>query len=404
MQKQQMRRRALYGALALLLAAVTGWCVAVAPPIAVGTNAPAASPTDPVAAPVKGVWINCWEWAPMISGHTRAEYEQTLEQTLPQLVQTGFNTVFLQVRAFCDAMYPSDLFGWSSLIDNGAGVAYDPFALFLQHARRNGLAVHAWVNPYRVTNGVLDDLPANHVARKLAAQGAAVQTEQGVWLKPSHAGAQKLILQGVRELLARYHPDGIQFDDYFYPTTDPRFDEADYAAYCEAAAVPLSLADWRRGQVNALIAATCRLAHQYGAVFGVSPAAGLTKNREQAYADAAAWAAGGYVDYLCPQLYFGFAYPKEEYRFANLLSAWRTAAGKVPLYVGLAAYKLGQPDAGSTEWVTATDLLARQTEYATGFAQVQGVCVYGFSALTANDALHIKQRKALALALAQFIP
>ena len=76
----------------------------------------------------------------------------------------------------------------------------------------------------------------------------------------------------------------------------------------------------------------------------------------------------------------------------------------MPLYVGLAAYKLGQPDAGSTEWVTATDLLARQTEYATGFAQVQGVCVYGFSALTANDALHIKQREALALALAQFIP
>ena len=43
--------------------------------------------------------------------------------------------------------------------------------------------------------------------------------------------------------------DGIHFDDYFYPTTDPAFDAADYAASGTA----LARDDWRRENVNALV-------------------------------------------------------------------------------------------------------------------------------------------------------
>lgn len=71
----------------------------------------------------------------------------------------------------------------------------------------------------------------------------------------------------VAELCHNYDLDGIHFDDYFYPTTDPAFDADDYAA----AGTALSLDDWRRQNVNALMALCYRTAHQYGVRFGVAP-------------------------------------------------------------------------------------------------------------------------------------
>lgn len=66
-----------------------------------------------------------------------------------------------------------------------------------------------------------------------------------------------------------YEVDGIHFDDYFYPTTDPSFDAEEYAA----SGTSLSLEDWRRDNVNQLVKAV------YDAIkaakpevrFGISP-------------------------------------------------------------------------------------------------------------------------------------
>ena len=58
-----------------------------------------------------------------------------------------------------------------------------------------------------------------------------IKTDNGIFLDPSNETAQQLISDGVKEIAENYDVDGIQFDDYFYPTEDESFDKKQYEAY-----------------------------------------------------------------------------------------------------------------------------------------------------------------------------
>ena len=105
---------------------------------------------------------------------------------------------------------------------------------------------------------------------------------------------------------------------------------------------------------------------------GISPAGDIEKNREELYADAARWGGEeGYVDYLMPQLYYGFEnsaspFEKTARQWANLIRC-----DSVKLYAGLAIYKSGEEDqyAGPEsdqkqgpryEWINHSDIISRQ--------------------------------------------
>ena len=60
-----------------------------------------------------------------------------------------------------------------------------------------------------------------------------IKTDNGIFLDPSNETAQQLICDGVKEIAENYDVDGIQFDDYFYPTEDESFDKKQYEAYIE---------------------------------------------------------------------------------------------------------------------------------------------------------------------------
>lgn len=383
--------------LTALLAVTVGLHQLMLPP----SQVQPAEPKQPGPSLVKGVWLNYMEYAAMMDGKTRQEYEKQVEQLLNNMEEIGLNTLFLHVRSHSDSLYPSDIFPWSVHINGGRGVAYDNLTYLLEQAHSRSIGVHAWINPYRISAGSPDALRENDPAYGMRQDSnRVVAIDSGVYYNPSSPQVRALVLSGVRELLDRYPFDGVQYDDYFYPTADASFDRVAYNQYCDATDAPLSLGDWRRGQVNLLIAGTYQLTRQYeGVAFGISPAADIRRNYEEYYADIAAWVAGGYVDYLCPQLYFGFGYPAEEFRFDALLAAWKTLAKDTPLYIGLASYKVGTTDAGSDEWVTCTDLLARETDYAAGCA---GICMYHYSSLIKDDALSAVQRENLKEALARF--
>ncbi len=89
-----------------------------------------------------------------------------------------------------------------------------------------------------------------------------------------------------------------------------------------------------------------------------------------------AWlAAGGeeqVVDYLCPQVYWGYGYTLQSgstrFAFENIVPAWLAypRAGGVALYFGLGAYRVGAGDGGANPdsvcgWSTG-DALARQVQ------------------------------------------
>lgn len=386
-----------------------------------GQSAPTAPPAaqSQVAAPAapatalqtdewRAVWLSYLEYQQMDLSNEAAA-EQALSAVFDQMVQAGFNTVVAQVRPFGDALYPSEIFPWSHLLTGtqGQNPGYDPLALMVRLAHARGLRLEVWVNPYRVKGtsapaALAENNPAAVYLAGETTAGWVHQTETGLWYDPGVPEVRQLIVDGVAELCSKYQLDGIQFDDYFYPTTDESFDADTYAAFGQGAA----LADWRRANVDTLIRAVHDTTAAAGVPFGVSPQGNNDNNYNQQYSDVALWAQSGWVDYLCPQLYWGFDYRtasgSDAFAFNQCLAGWLAIdrADTVALYVGLGAWRIGEGDGSaqpSEEWQSGNNLSRMVTTLRA--AGAGGYAIYRYGSLW-NDAVPLCAAELQALTLA----
>ncbi|HBL40928.1 MAG TPA: hypothetical protein DDY98_04885 [Ruminococcaceae bacterium] len=340
-------------------------------------------PQEQSSEPIHAVWVTCYELKQMLCQSGETAFQSAFEMAAKRCEQNGINHIFVQVRPFCDAFYCSDLFEWSSLCrdENGHSPSFDPLKVMVTTAHAHGLKIHAWVNPYRISYEEGKALPMS-----LSAYESYVGcTANGTYFDPSAGAVRELILNGMREILSGYSVDGIHMDDYFYPTKDEDFDRKSYAEAC-ALGNALSLADWRREQVNFLLRGAYSLVKSYGAdkIFSVSPSADMQKNRDEDFADVTVWLKqDGYVDWLIPQAYFGFE--NEKMPFEQVIQQWENLpkAESVRLVCGLAAYKQGKEDeyagTGHMEWKQNTDVLTRQRELISSHAKWDGYCLFSYS-------------------------
>lgn len=350
-----------------------------------------------MAGEVRAIWISYLDFNSLLKGRTQAQFTANIQNAFDNVKDMGLNTVFVQVRPYGDALYNSDYFPWSHTITGTEGVnpGYDPLAIMVREAHARGLAIEAWINPYRVRHsGTTAALSSDNQAQKWLNSGSdsVVKTSVGIYYNPGSEEARQLIVNGVKEIVANYDVDGIHFDDYFYPTTDASFDSGTYAAY-QSGGGKLSLADWRRENVNILVRQT------YAAIkainpsvkFGISPQGNMSNNYNVQYSDVAKWiSTAGYVDYICPQVYFGFQNSTNPYdatvqKFNNMI----TASG-VDLYVGLAPYKIGTEDTwageGKNEWINGEDILARMVGSARKNGHYKGFALYRYDSVFAPAA------------------
>ena len=345
------------------------------------TPAPTATAEPTAAAPYRAVWVSYLEWQ-QVDFSTPETFSGDIAVILDNIRDLGATVVLAQVRPFGDALYPSSYYPFSHLCtgQQGRDPGYDPLALLVQAAHDRGLALEAWVNPYRIQAGLTPAL-CDASPAKLHPDWVKY-TDTGAYLDPANTAVRQYIADAVGELCANYDVDGIHFDDYFYPTTDPAFDAADYAASGTA----LTQDDWRRENVNALVELCHATARRYGVRFGVAPVGDPEQNYALQYSDAARWLRQGTVDYLMPQLYWGQEYVKDgdtSHNLARLAGAWAAlprAAG-VRLYAGLGAYRIGAgdgSDAGS-EWVSGR-ALADQLNLLDRLG-VQGAGLYRYASL-----------------------
>jgi len=345
------------------------------------TPAPTATAEPTAAAPYRAVWVSYLEWQ-QVDFSTPETFSGDIAVILDNIRNLGATVVLAQVRPFGDALYPSSYYPFSHLCtgQQGRDPGYDPLALLVQAAHDRGLALEAWVNPYRIQAGLTPAL-CDASPAKLHPDWVKY-TDTGAYLDPANTAVRQYIADAVGELCANYDVDGIHFDDYFYPTTDPAFDAADYAASGTA----LTQDDWRRENVNALVELCHATARRYGVRFGVAPVGDPEQNYALQYSDAARWLRQGTVDYLMPQLYWGQEYVKDgdtSHSLARLAGAWAAlprAAG-VRLYAGLGAYRIGAgdgSDAGS-EWVSGR-ALADQLNLLDRLG-VQGAGLYRYASL-----------------------
>ncbi len=316
----------------------------------------------------KGMWFSYIEYESIMRGRNEQEFTSALNECFDNIVSVGCNTVYFQVRAYGDAYYDSSLFPrGENLTDD-----YDPLEIAVKTAHDRGLSIHAWINPMRLmTDEEMQNLPEGYVISDWYAdpeKRGYISRSEGRWyINPAYYEAVSLICSGIAEIVTGYDVDGVQIDDYFYPTVDPAFDETAY----NASGTTLSLGDWRRQLVSTMVRRIYETVHDADptVIFGISPQGNAASDYETLYADVYLWTSEeGYCDYICPQIYYGFdnaALPFEE-----TAESWRdmvTAQG-VSLVIGLAAYKVGYEDkwagSGSGEWQESTDILARQAEVA----------------------------------------
>lgn len=341
---------------------------------------------------MRGVWVSYMELSmENESSKTQKAFEDKFTEIAQKCCESGFNTLIVQVRPFCDALYKSSYFPWSHILTGtqGENPQYDALQIMCDICKENNLKIHAWINPYRVSsNETPKKLSDNNPYIKNSEIG--IKTDNGIFLDPSNETAQQLICDGVKEIAENYDVDGIQFDDYFYPTEDESFDKKQYEVYIEKYGKEnsMSLDNWRMQNVNTLICKVYRTIKSVDSSveFGISPQ-GNIGNNDGLYADVKSWCTcKGFADYICPQIYFSLENPA--LTFEDCLDSWTSLDfdENVKLYVGLGGYKAGNGEYDEETWLLSDSILADEYDILRNNKSVRGFMLYSYSCLEDDTA------------------
>ncbi len=271
------------------------------------------------------------------------EQKKMFIRLIDSLKSANMNTIFFQVRSECDAFYRSSYEPWSSNLVSTRGMdpGYDPLEFVIQESHKRGIEVHAWLNPYRFESVVgkykdkAGDYRLTHPEWVLEYPNKSDGSKNVSILDPGNPGVRAQIVNIVREIVTNYDVDGITFDDYFYAYggTPDALD-----AYAQGLYKPsgMNLHDWRRANVNQMVADVYRMIQSVKPyiTFGVSPfgiwttdvtvaakegielPAGITGGNMYAeiYCDPVAWLKEATVDYISPQLYWPTTSTGQDYK------------------------------------------------------------------------------------------
>ncbi|MCH5297107.1 MAG: family 10 glycosylhydrolase [Ruminococcus sp.] len=339
---------------------------------------------------MRGVWVSYMELS-MENEEDKSQkhFTEKFEEIAENCKALGYNTLVVQVRPFCDALYKSDYFPWSHILtgEQGKNPNYDPLKIMCEICIKNDLKIHAWVNPYRISTQstpkeLSDDNPY------VNDNSIGFETKGGTYLDPSNKKAKELIVAGIEEIVKNYDVDAVQFDDYFYPSDMGNEDEEQYKEYIKGCGNDsMTIEEWRKANVNLLISETYRHIHSIkdDVEFGISPQ-GNINNSKGLFADVKLWCTTkGYLDYICPQIYFSLENPS--LTFEDSLQSWCELefASNVELYVGLAGYKAGKNNDEGT-WLEENDILSKEYKILCNNQKVSGFMMYSYASLNSSDA------------------
>ncbi|CDM92535.1 MAG: family 10 glycosylhydrolase [Limnospira sp. PMC 1291.21] len=280
----------------------------------------------------RGVWVASVvniDW-PSASNLSVAQQKSELLAILNRMQELNLNALVLQIRPTGDAFYQSQIEPWSTWLTGRQGQApnpfYDPLQFAVEESHKRNIELHAWFNPYRARMGSeRGPFAPNHMAAVYPQY--AYRYGDLIWMDPGAKEVQDRTYNVIMDVVRRYDIDAVHLDDYFYPYPKPGIafpDGQTYNAY-RAAGGNLSLADWRRNNVNQMI---FRLYQGIKEIkpyvkFGISPfgiyrpgkAPGIVgmDQYEAIFADVKLWMDRGWLDYLSPQLYWRIDPPQQSY-------------------------------------------------------------------------------------------
>jgi uncharacterized lipoprotein YddW (UPF0748 family) len=354
----------------------------------------------------RGAWIATYtniDWPNRTQ--TPAQQRAALITILDHHKATGLTALFIQMRSQCDAMYASAIEPWSADLTGTQGNApnpfWDPMQFAIDECHKRGIEFHAWLNPYRAmgNSNNLAAFAASHVAKThpewLLSQGTLRILDPGI------PAVRDYVTGVITDIVHRYDVDGIHFDDYFYPSppgtgVTPFNDDSTYNADPRGFTVR---ADWRRDNVNLLIE---RVYDSIKTIkpwvkFGVSPS-GIYRNSTNPaigsatsglehytslYADTRKWLQQGWLDYLCPQVYWYIGQPGANY--GVVVPWWNNNSYGRHIYIGLAGYKVNDPAQG-TNWANPS-MIPNEVRLNRSLPNIYGEAVYNTNSLRSTTKL-----------------
>ena len=344
----------------------------------------------------RGAWIQCVNG--QFQGIGTQEMQRTLRYQLDELQKDGVNAIIFQVRAECDALYPSRYEPWSKFLTGRQGTPpspyWDPLQWMIDECHRRGMELHAWINPYRAKTKTTSQLAANHIA---VTHPDRIFSYDGLYiLNPALPENRDYICRVVDDIVSRYDVDGIHIDDYFYPYPAAGQTIPDQRDFQHDSRGFTDIRDWRRDNVDLFVKQLSESVHQRKpwVKFGVSPfgiyrnqksdprngsrTSGL-QNYDDLYADVLKWVNNGWVDYCVPQLYWEIGNRAADYQ--ELIGWWNRKAANRPLYIGedvLRTVKYADPQTPASHQLPAKHRLHRQA------ANVQGTVLWYAKAAVDN--------------------
>ena len=370
----------------------------------------------------RAVWLSYLEfnsYRKSVKNNNEHNFRTFYKHILQRIKSLSYNRIIVQVRPFGDALYSSDYFPWAACISGkqGKNPGYDPLKIMTEMSHKEGIAIEAWINPYRISSG--DSIQSLSKANPAKIWFSSQNTKRNVlsyngslYYNPSSESVRNLIIKGVEEIVQNYDVDGIHMDDYFYPAfteenVTTAFDAPEYkqqiktnmpstdfqsSSSSNKSSTENTLADWRRANVNRLVSGIYKAIKEKDpqVTFGISPAGNLDnlRNDLEYYVDIDTWVSqNGYVDYLMPQIYWGFT--NKLAPFDKVTDEWVTlmTSSPVKLYIGLQLYRMGSTEPGqsdSKELQQAT-LIKKELSYIKQQKKIEGYCLFSYQYLDCQN-------------------
>ncbi len=339
---------------------------------------------------MKAVWISQFDLSGVLAGTTQkseASLRETFGKLCDKLAKDGYNTVIVQVRPYGDSFYPSAYYPWSSYAVGSYGSygSYDPLKVMIDEAHKCNLSFQAWINPMRVF-GTEDTFKQINVSYKIREwhdnpkkyPNYIYKHETYNYLNVAYPEVRQLIIDGAAEIVRYYDVDGVHMDDYFYPTGIPNafdvelFKQSDYP----------NIATFRKGNLNKLISGLYSAVKKENknVIFGISPAGNTSNVRNSCYLDIdTILSRKGYVDYIMPQIYWGFDHTTQPYK--KCLAEWQGLVKEksIKFIVGLTASNVAEQT--TIEFVENKDVFKRYLTHIQTTDKFDGLCIFSVNTI-----------------------
>ena len=358
------------------------------------TNEQVVIPSEYKEKSVRAFWVSTVANIDLPVLKDELEYKKLLDEIVANAVKFNINTIYFQVRPLNDAFYMSKLNPISRYLmgEEGLNPPFDVLKYLIDAAKKENIEIHAWANPYRVSRPI-GDLTKDEYLATLDDKNFAkrnpnliIKDETGqLILNPTREEVKQFIVDSMVEILENYDVKGVHWDDYFYPYAKLSEEDNDLKEFENRKDKSQALDDFRRMHVTDVIKMTYEAvkAVNKDLQFGVSPfgiwqskhtdprganvAENVSASYIRQYADTLDWIEKEIIDYIVPQLYWEFGHNLAP--FADLAKWWANAVKgtNVKLYIGHAAYRLGNE--GEFENINE---VANQLRFSNSFDEVSG--------------------------------